>query len=84
MIEPKIRNTHIQPSGDGQRASLVTEVVVDGVLCQQIVIASGPIHDVTDLFEGRITMQELRERWKPKGRRQSQFRTTPATTNHDE
>lgn len=71
MIEPKIRNTHIQPSGDGQRASLVTEVVVDGVLCQQIVIASGPIHDVTDLFEGQITMQELHERWKPKYRRRT-------------
>lgn len=64
MIEPKIQNTRLQPSGDGRSASLVTDVAVDGILCQQIVIASGPIHDVTDLFEGRITMQELRQRWR--------------------
>lgn len=71
MIDPKIRNTHIQPSGDRKRASLVTEVAVDDVLCQQVVIASGPIEDVTDLFEGRITMQELHERWKLRGRRRT-------------
>lgn len=77
MIEPKIQNTHLQPSSDGERASLVTEIAVDGVLCQSIVIASGPIHDVTDLFEGRITMQELQERWAPKGRRRKHVNPTP-------
>jgi hypothetical protein len=71
MIDPKCQNTRLQPSGDGKKASLVTDVVADGVLCQQVVIASGPIDDVTDLFEGRITMQELRERWKLTARRRT-------------
>jgi hypothetical protein len=71
MIDPKIQNTRLQPSSDGKQASLVTDVMVDDMLCQQVVIASGPINDVTDLFEGHITMQELRERWKFRGRRRT-------------
>ena len=68
MIDPKCQNIRLQPSSDGNHASLITDVMVDGMLCQQVVIASGPINDVTDLFEGHITMQELRERWKLRGR----------------
>ena len=69
MISPICQNTRLQPSSDGKQASLLVDVVVDGMLCQSVVIASGPINDVTDLFEGHITMQQLRERWKPRVRR---------------
>lgn len=71
MIDPKCQNIRLQPSSDGKKASLITDVVVDDMLCQQVVIASGPIDDVTDLFEGRITMQQLRERWKLTARRRT-------------
>lgn len=71
MIDPKIQNTRLQPSSDGKKASLVTDVVVDGMLCQSVVIASGPVDDVADLFEGKITMQQLRERWKLTARRRT-------------
>ena len=71
MIDPKIQNTRLQPSSDGKQATLITDVVADGMLCQQVVIASGKIEDVTDLFEGHITMQELRERWKLTARRRT-------------
>lgn len=69
MIKPECQNIRMQPSSDGERASLLVDVVVDGMLCQSVVIASGKIDDVTDLFEGKITMQQLGERWKPKSRK---------------
>ena len=71
MIKPKCQNTRLQPSSDGKQASLITNVEVDNELCQSVVIASGKIEDVTDLFEGHITMQQLRERWKLTARRRT-------------
>lgn len=71
MIKPECQNVRLQPSNDGKQASLLVSVVVDGIVCQSVVIASGPIDDVVDLFEGKITMQQLGERWKPKSRRRT-------------
>lgn len=49
---------------DNGTARIVLRVTVDGVRCQESLIASGPRHDVEELYAGEITMQELGERWK--------------------
>lgn len=71
MIDPKCQNTRLHMSSDDERATLTTDIMVDGMLCQQVVIACGSKDDVIDLFEGRITIQELRERWKLRDRRRT-------------
>jgi len=57
--QPEIRNTRVEILAE-DLAGLFTEVWFDNVLIYQALIAQGPIRDIINLFEGKITLSQFR------------------------
>jgi hypothetical protein len=65
-IETKLRYEYPR---DGGNARIRCKIVVQGVECADLVIASGPDPDLWELWTGEITLSGLQARWSTKVKR---------------
>lgn len=54
---------HIEPFADGTLARCIISVSVDGSDCGSLTVLSGPINDVKDFHNGKMTMDEVAMKW---------------------
>jgi hypothetical protein len=53
---------------DKDKAHIMVRIFVDGRYCGGISVLAGPVREVQDYYDGKITMEEVEARWKAKRR----------------